>query len=380
MKKSSKPKLKIAFVFDDSLDRDDGIQQHIKSLAKYYNDHGHTVSFLVSKSKSSNLGQVYSLAENIKVNFNQNTLNIPLPASKDLIKQILTKNRFDIIHVQMPYSPLLAGRVLNLCPEQTLAFGTVHIVPSGFTSVIGSYVIGLLNRRSQRHLAQVISVSKPAQGFAKRYLGLDSIVIPNPVDNSKYFDKSTLNQPWPNQPIRIGFLGRLVKRKGLAHLLNASKILLDQGLNFQLEIAGDGKDHQKLLELSDQLGLSKLATWHGHLHEQKKIEFLKSIDIAVYPATGGESFGIVLTEAMATGRPIVLAGNNPGYTSVMDNLVNQVFDPFDYQVLAKTITHFAKLNQEQYRKVIDGQLNLVQRYSTTAVGKQTLDLYYKTLK
>ena len=91
MKKSSKPKLKIAFVFDDSLDRDDGIQQHIKSLAKYYNTKGHSVDFLVSKSKTSKLGTVYSLADNIQVNFNQNTLKMPMPAPRGLIEEILRK-------------------------------------------------------------------------------------------------------------------------------------------------------------------------------------------------------------------------------------------------------------------------------------------------
>ena len=132
--------LKIGLVFDDSLDSDDGVSQQVKILGAYFSTQGHQVRYLVGQTtmKQWESGKVYSLAKNVKVSFNGNRVSIPLPASKNHIKQILADEKFDILHVQMPYSPFMAQKIVKLAHKKTSIIGTFHILPAGRLAACGS--------------------------------------------------------------------------------------------------------------------------------------------------------------------------------------------------------------------------------------------------
>ena len=332
-----KNKLKIGFVFDDSLDRNDGVQQYIRVLANWLHDRGHTIHYFVGETNDPQdfPGYVHSLSKNIEVNGNQNRLSIPKPASNSQINELLTRLRPDVLHVQMPFSPFMGAKVVNSADESTAVLATFHIVGERATERYGSKVLKLATKKATSRIDQVISVSEPAQSYAKAHFGVDSTVLPNVVELSRFHKAKSKRQVRPT----ILFLGRLVERKGVHHLLAAIaniRVELEE-MNARVLIAGDGPLRPKLDSLVDEFNLRDLVHFLGYVDEQNKPDLLASSDLAVFPATGGESFGIVLIEAMATNGPVVLAGDNPGYRSVVGKQFQMMIDPNDDVEMGKRI-------------------------------------------
>jgi phosphatidylinositol alpha-mannosyltransferase len=125
-------RLNVGLVFDDSLDSNDGVAQHVKTVGSWLAKTGHEVSYLVGETKISQWsgGKVYSLSKNVSVSFNGNQLSIPLPADKSKIRKVLEAEKFDVLHVMMPYSPFLAQRIIKLADSESAIVATFHILPS----------------------------------------------------------------------------------------------------------------------------------------------------------------------------------------------------------------------------------------------------------
>jgi phosphatidylinositol alpha-mannosyltransferase len=126
--------VKIGFVFDDSLDSYDGVAQYVKNLGGWLSEQGHEVRYLVGETKMLfwEGGKVYSMSKNIKVSFNGNQARIPYKASKKRIKEILRDEQFDILHVQIPYSPLMSQKIINVADNKSAIIGTFHVAPGDF--------------------------------------------------------------------------------------------------------------------------------------------------------------------------------------------------------------------------------------------------------
>src|SRR3990167_4651652 len=103
-------KLRVGFLFDDTLDSNDGVAQYVKTLGAWLSGQGHEVSYLVGQTKMTHWasGRVISLARNLPVSFNANRLSIPLPASGHRINLLLSERKYDILHVQVPHSPFMS--------------------------------------------------------------------------------------------------------------------------------------------------------------------------------------------------------------------------------------------------------------------------------
>ncbi|HTH72515.1 MAG TPA: glycosyltransferase family 4 protein, partial [Candidatus Pristimantibacillus sp.] len=106
-------RLKIGLVLDDSLDKVDGVQQYVLIVGRWLTAQGHDVHYLVGETKRTDLPGMHSLARNVKVRFNKNRMAIPLPANLRAIRALLKREQFDVLHVQVPYSPALAGRIIK---------------------------------------------------------------------------------------------------------------------------------------------------------------------------------------------------------------------------------------------------------------------------
>ena len=172
-------KLKIGFVFDDSLDSTDGVAQYVKTLGVWLGAQGHQVSYLVGETKMKNWagGRVFSLSKNARVVFNRNRLSVPLPASRRKIKHVLQDEDFDVLHVQVPHSPFLAQRVMNAASDKVAIVGTFHIFPAGWLAKLGSKSLRAAYLGGLGRIDQLISVSQPAARFAKQYFRLSSRVF-----------------------------------------------------------------------------------------------------------------------------------------------------------------------------------------------------------
>ncbi|MFR0588927.1 glycosyltransferase family 4 protein [Bifidobacterium apri] len=313
---------RIAFVFDDTLDVLDGVQQHIVTLGKELSRRGHDVHYLVGQTEHSPVPHTHVMSRNVMVRANGNRMRIPLPASRQLIARTLAEGDFDILHVQAPYSPFMAGRVLRAAAPDTGVVATYHIAVSDPFSAIGGLALGAINTHTHRRIDEVIAVSDVAARYAAITAHTTARVIANPVDVRMMRERAsaagTSESDDGSMAPHIVFLGRFVKRKGADIVLDA----IDYGEQHRLFPAGThvtmaGKG--PLLEECKRRAASFTTpvSFPGFIEESAKPALLRSADVAVFPATGGESFGIVLLEAIASGATVTLAGDNPGYHSTL---------------------------------------------------------------
>jgi phosphatidylinositol alpha-mannosyltransferase len=366
-------KLRISFVYDDSMDGSEGVAQYVKTLGSWLSGQGHSVSYMAGQSRLSQYrgGKVYSLAKNVPVKFNGNKLSIPLLAQGSHIKAALADAQPEILHIQVPYSPFMAQKVIN-CSKGAKIVGTFHIFPSGWLSRVGTRLLKYLYGRSLTRFDKFFSVSRPARDFAARSLGISSDILPNMVEIARFPKASQ------NDPNSVVFLGRLVERKGCRYLIEAFAEVLAKYPKLQLTIAGDGEQRKELEALAKKLKIADSVKFLGFVTEQQKAKLLASAKIACFPSLYGESFGIVLVEAMAAGSGAVLAGNNPGYASVMLDDKRVLFDPKDKAELVSKILSLLD-DSAGFTEIHNWQQKLVDQYDVETVGPKILNSYYELI-
>jgi len=378
--------MKIGFVLDDGLDRPDGVQQYITTLGGWLSAQGHEVRYLVGETHNNQDKKVYVLSRNIRVNFNGNRMSVPLPVPARRIKKILRDEQFDVLHVQLPYSPFMAAKVIKLCSKKTALIGTFHILPYNFWSALGTRLLGLFLKRNLRRFDSIISVSKPAADFARKAFGVDSTVVPNMVTIKDFQPRETQPRKKHSEVspvkterdgLRVLFVGRLVKRKGIEELVNAIEFLKvhdELPSEVCVDICGEGPLRSRLEARVKESGLPDIIRFHGFIGEEEKIHLLQQADIAAFPSLSGESFGIVLIEAMAAGSGVVLGGNNPGYRSVLEAVPESIVEPRNIPVFSRELLTFMK-DKPKRLELHARQQKHIRQYDTPKVGKRLLTLY-----
>jgi len=368
-------KLKIGFVIDDGLDRLDGVQRYVITLGEYMKSLGHEVHYLCGQTTRSEYSYIHSLSKNFSVRFNGgNQLTIPLPTRKSKLKAKLDELDLDILHIQTPFNPFLGSKIVSLASGKIPIVGTFHILPYGNIPKIGSFLLGLVQQKVLKQIDYFYSVSSPANKFAKRYFKIDSEIMPNPVDISKYKPNSPRHNA--TKTIKLIYINRLIKRKGCHQLLKAINYGITHNMfnpDFTLDVCSDGYQRNMLEKYVSNNGLEKIVRFTGYISDKKKCEMLQNSQIAVFPSIGGESFGIVLIEAMAANVQVVMAGDNPGYRSVLrDNSV--LFNPFDTKRFAHKLAKF--INNAESRKLVNkSQQKQVLQYDVKSVATKILNRY-----
>lgn len=369
MQKNTAKRLEIGFILDGGLDKPDGVQQYVLGLGEWLKSKGHSVSYLVGGTARTDIAGVYPLSRNLKVSFNGNILSMPVRSSKSKIKALLSEKDFDILHVQSPYSPLMAAKAINSAGKKTAVVSTFHIYPLGTLARFGSKLLGLFLYRSTRRIDCSIAVSSAAATIAKEHYRLESKVIPNHINLSMYECKKK-----PDKLVRIVFLGRLVKRKGVDKLLQAIAKINNDNAKYTIKICGDGPMREELEKFCLANNLTDKVKFTGFVTEKTKIKLLCSSDIAVFPSVGGESFGIVLLEAMAAGCT-VLAGNNAGYRSVIGKADGSLIDPNNTDRFADRLKGLI-YDQNMRDNLRDQQQEIIKQFDVDVVGKKILAEYY----
>lgn len=372
--------LKIGLVLDDTLDTPDGVQQYVLTLGKWLSDQGHDVHYLVGHTERTDIRNIHSLGKNVRVQFNGNRMSTPLPASRRKIRKLLQAEQFDVLHVQIPYSPFLAARIIREAPSRTAVIGTFHIAPNSKLVTIANTVLGRLVQKSLRRFDTIVSVSPAAAAFAKATHRIDTPVVPNVV-LAAHFAQA---KPYPVSPgVRtVVFLGRLVPRKGCKILLEALNILKSAESSLpklQVFICGKGPLDAELKAYAQDHGLSRMVTFTGFVDNDTKARYLKTADIAVFPSTGGESFGIVLIEAMAANAPVVLGADNDGYKTVLEPYPEVLFPVLDPAKLAAKLALFLA-DDAAHKKATEWQHRYVQQFDIAVVGPRLVARYNEALR
>lgn len=375
MPKNKPQILKIAFVLDDGLDSPDGVQQYVLTLGRAMSKAGHEVHYIVGQTKRSDISNVHSLAHNIHVRFNGNRLTIPLPVSKSSIRRCLKSIDADVIHVQMPHSPFFGAKVVSSAPKSTVVIGTFHIFPYSRLARVGTRLLGIWLRRNLKRFDKFYSVSTAARDFAEESFKIETSISPNVVDIQRYRPAVPVSHTG-KQIVRIVYVGRLVERKGCALLLQAySKARsIDPSIESELIVCGRGEQRELLEKYVADNNLKSCVRFEGFVTEEEKIQHMQNADIAIFPSYAGESFGIVLIEAMAAGSHVVLGGDNPGYRSVMHRQPEALLDVCNMEQFAEQLALFIK-DPAVRQKLHTKQQELVKEFDSEKVCGQLLKDY-----
>ena len=375
-KEPASGKLDVALLYDDSLDNNNGVTQYIKTLGAWLTKHGHQVTYLVGESKVNTWAgaEVYSLSKNLKVSWGGNRLSMSLIPKLKTIKRVLKDKHFDVVHVQFPYSPFMAQLVIKASLPRVATVATVHVYPAHRLASTGSRMLKKIYGQSLHRIDSFISVSQAAQQYAKSIFKKESQILPNVVDLANF----SHGRAQSKKKYDIVFLGRLVRRKGPLPLLRAYLELSQSRPKTELIIAGDGPLRAKLEKFVKKHTLTKKVKFLGYIDEADKAELLVRAKIACFPSLYGESFGIVLTEAMAAGSDVVLGGDNEGYRSVLGFEPLTLIDPRHSKHFAQRLALLlddAKLTADIHKQ----QSAEVAKYDIALVGPQIVEIYRQAI-
>lgn len=372
--------LRVALVYDDSLDQIGGVTQYVLCLARALRRRGQVVSILAGGTDTSHVDEspVLGLARNIRVSFNGSVHSMPLLSTSRRLRTATRNAQFDVVHVQVPYSPLMAGRIIARLPPETALVGTFHVATDRLSPRIGARFLSTVTRRSLRRFDAFMSVSACAADFARGTYGIhDSAVIPNMIDTQRPNRQDSAPLP-RSKAISIAYLGALVPRKGPDRLLAAFRVLLDACPSSTLVVAGEGPMRSRLERRATSLKLGSSVRFLGAVSDLEKTHVLANADIACFPSRFGESFGIVLLEAIAAGAGVVLAGQNPGYRELLATSPQSLCET-DAVHLGERLVEFAR--SPRLREIVRReQVALLPRYDADTVSDEILHVYCEALQ
>jgi len=362
-------KLNIGLVSPYGWDAPGGVQVHIRDLAHLLIREGHRVSVLAPVEDEDALRDefVVPAGRPIPIPYNGAVARVlfgPVAASR--VRQWISQNDFDLLHIHEPAIPSLGLLACSLSDGPMV--GTFHVAAERIR--IAFAIVPIVEPIIERLRAR-IAVSEVARSTLLTHVDTDAVVIPNGIDLASFADASPRLE-WQLGKT-IGFIGRFAeKRKGLSLLFEAVPAIVDRHPDLRILIAGPGES-EEALEWIDP-SLHSRITFLGMLSDEEKREFFKSVDLYIAPNTGGESFGIILAEAMATGAAI-LASDLPAFRFVLDDgRWGRHFRTGDWMDLAKKASELLddpKTLEEMAAKSHQG----AERFDWPVVGRQILDVY-----
>ena len=362
--------LKIGIVSPYGYPHPGGVNEHVRFSYEAMRRLGHDVWIITSKygKERENEGHVIRLGTGWAFPANGSVGRVTLGwRFKQQARELLDSQRFDILHFHEPFVPFLSPTILEA--SRTVNIGTFHAF-GGFSP---SYWFG---RRFAGDLASRlhgrIAVSGAARHFISRYFPGEYRIIPNGVDLDRFADAEPYEQ-LRDGTLNILFVGRFEERKGLIHLLKAYHRLRKRHVDARLLIVGTGP---KLREYRRYVGLRGIrdVEFLGRVSDVEKARYFASADIFCAPATGQESFGIVLLEAMAAGVPIV-ASDIHGYKQVVQRGVQGLLvEPRNARALAAALYTLATDADLRHRMGDAGRARAPE-YSWDRVTERVIEFY-----
>lgn len=363
--------MRIGLVSPYSFDVPGGVQLHVRDLAEYFIGRGHYVEVLAPAEPDAELPPyVVSAGSAVPVRYNGSVARLTFgPVTAGRVNRWIDQGRFDVLHIHEPISPSVS--MLAMWAAQGPLVGTFHTSNDRSRALMA---VGPILQPGLEKLQGRIAVSAMARRFVREHIRGDAVVIPNGV----YVDDFAGARPtaeWQGTPERptIAFLGRTEEpRKGLQVLLRALPAILARVPGARLLIAGPG-DPATVLQ-GHPASVVRACEFLGAVTDQQKRSFLRSVDCYVAPNTGGESFGIILVEAMAAGAPVV-AGDIPAFRAVLEDgwagALATAGDPHD---LAAMVTDLL-LDPAQRAQLSANGSRRARRFDWSRVAADVFDVY-----
>jgi phosphatidylinositol alpha-mannosyltransferase len=304
--------VRIGIVCPYSFDVPGGVQHHVLDLAETLIGLGHEVSVLAPADEDALLPPfVVPAGRSVPFPYNGSVARITFgPIATARVRRWLSRGKFDVLHVHEPF--VLSLSLLAVLSARGPVVATFHTAMTRSRAMAAAQ--GVLQLVLERITCR-IAVSELARKVQVEHLGGGAVEIPNGVSVARFASAAPL-PGWPGPGGAIGFLGRFTEsRKGLPVLLSAFAAVAPQRPGLRLLVAGPG-DSEELLEAASPAVRDRIV-FLGEVSEVDKARMLRSVNIYVAPNIGRESFGMILTEAMAAGTPVV-ASDIDAFRRVLD--------------------------------------------------------------
>lgn len=367
--------MKIALVSPYDYAYPGGVNNHVYHLQQQFQKMGHTVKIIAPCSRDDLSSEdVYIVGKPVPIPASGSIVRTPVsPMLSGKIKSILKKENFDIVHIHEPLFPPVSLNVLRF--SNSVNVGTFHASRSRSWGY--RYWKPLLKRWFRR-LHGKIAVSVPAMKFISKYFPAYYNIIPNGIEIDHFMADVPKLEQFCDGKFNILFVGRLEKRKGLIYLLEAFRHLKKKMPNTRLIIAGpDGGLQQGYERFVYEYKVPDVV-FAGFVSYEDLPRYYHTADVFCAPAFERESFGIVLLEAMASGKPIV-ASNIEGYASVVTDGAEAILvAPRNENAIQDALLRL--LQDSELRDEIGARGRLkVQEYNWDRVAKRIMNYYQRLL-
>ncbi|MBB2921822.1 phosphatidylinositol alpha-mannosyltransferase [Cellulomonas cellasea] len=364
--------LRVGIVCPYSFDVPGGVQFHVRDLAEALIERGHTVSVLAPADDDTPIPEyMTSAGRAVPVRYNGAVARMTFgPVTAARVRRWLAAGEFDVLHLHEPVTPSLGMLALWIADGPIVA--TFH------TALLRSRPLQMaypLVRQSLEKISARIAVSEDARRTLVEHMGGDAVVIPNGVYVDAFTGAPT-DPRWTGTPEAptIAFLGRLDEpRKGLQVLLGAVPEVLRTHPGARFLVAGRGDTGPD--EVRELLGDDARAVeFLGGITDDEKASLLASVDVYCAPQIGGESFGIVLVEAMSAGTPVVASDLGAFRRVLEEGEAGVLFRTGDSDDLARTLVRV--LGDAQLRAaLVERASAAVRRYDWSSVTHEVLTVY-----
>ena len=358
--------LNIGIVCPYGWDAPGGVQAHIADLRNYLVAKGHQVSVLAPTADADSLPDwVVDAGKPIPVPYNGAVARVLFgPVAFARVKDWISENDFDLLHLHEPAIPSIS--LLACWAAEGPMVGTFHV--SAKKQKASFAIVPILEPVIEK-LSARIAVSEAARETLRAHLETDAVVVPNGIDVKRM--KGKVRPEWSGET--LGFMGRFNEpRKGLKVLIDALPIISRFMPNIKVLVAGPGAADDFLKDIGPQI--RSRIQFLGRLSENEKADFMTSVGAFVAPNTGGESFGIILAEALAGGAAVV-ASNIPAFDALLEHgKYGRLFASEDATDLAKVIIELLRDRSERDRLAESGQV-YAQRFDWDVVANDIFEIY-----
>ncbi len=360
-------KKRIGIVCPYGWDTPGGVQSHVGDLAEYLIAQGHYVSVLAPVINEEGIPDyVTSAGRPISIPYNGAVARILFgPLAFARVKQWIGSGNFDLLHLHEPAIPSIS--LLACWAAEGPLVGTFHAASTKqkIAFAITPFIEPVIEKLTAR-----IAVSEAARETLQIHLDTDAVVVPNGIYAKKFSDAHS-DPRWSGNT--IGFIGRFEEsRKGLSVLIEALPSIIEKIPDVRVIVAGPGNPASVLEEMEPHL--RQRFTFLGRISEEDKANFMSSVSIYVAPNTGGESFGIILAEALAGGAS-VLASDIPAFDSLLGHgKYGSLFQSENSEDLAKRAIELFN-NPELRRTIARAGREYAQSFDWDVVAERIYDVY-----
>ena len=359
--------LKIGIVCPYSWDTPGGVQNHVRDLAEFLIAAGHNVSVLAPAIDETKLPDyVVNAGKPISIPYNGAVARVLFgPVAFARVRQWISQGEFDLLHLHEPAIPSIS--LLACWAADGPMVGTFHAAAKRQKII---FAIGPILEPAIEKLSARIAVSEAARLTLTDHLDTDAVIIPNGIYANRYTDGGRIEKWCGNT---IGFIGRFEEpRKGLSVLVDALPVISRFAPDVKVLVAGPGDPAEVIESIDPQL--RQRFEFLGKITESEKADFMSSVALYVAPNTGGESFGIILAEALAGGACVV-ASDIPAFDDLLGHgEFGALFESESSTELAKVVIDL--LRDEAKRKELSARgKERAKLFDWTVVAEQIYSVY-----